>query len=105
MAGRLDRDSEGLLLLTDDGELAHRLTHPRYHVPKTYLILVEGQPGVSAITALRKGVLVKGEAKAQAEVERMAVEPDLPPRPVPVRENTVAPTTWLKIVLREGRKR
>jgi 23S rRNA pseudouridine2457 synthase len=59
-AGRLDQDSEGLLLLTDDGELAHRLTHPDYHLPKTYLVQVEGAPPKSALDALRRGVLVKG---------------------------------------------
>lgn len=102
-AGRLDQDSEGLLLLTDDGELAHRLTHPDHHVPKTYLVQVEGVPDKSSLDTLRKGVLVKGETTAAAEVEVLERAPDLPPRSTPVREDIE--TTWLRVVLREGKKR
>ncbi len=104
-AGRLDYDSEGLMLLTDDGALAHRLTHPRYHLPKTYFVQVENIPTEAALDALRKGVMVKGEMTAPAEVELLPAEPDLPPRPVPIRYRADIPTAWLKIVLREGRKR
>ena len=105
VAGRLDQDSEGLLLLTDDGELAHRLTHPDYHLPKTYLVQVEGIPPKSALDALRRGVLVKGITTSAAEVEIMESVPDLPPRSTPVRENPLVPTTWLRMIIREGKKR
>ncbi len=104
-AGRLDYDSEGLMLLTDDGRLAHQLTHPRYHLPKTYFVQVENIPTEDALTALRQGVLVKGQKTAPAEVELLAAEPDLPPRPIPIRVRATIPTAWLKMVLREGRKR
>ncbi len=102
-AGRLDQDSEGLLLLTDDGELAHKLTHPSYHVPKTYLVQVEGVPNKDELDKLRRGVLVKGETTAAAEVEVMDRLPDLPERQPPVR--TDVETSWLRVVIREGKKR
>jgi 23S rRNA pseudouridine2457 synthase len=102
-AGRLDQDSEGLLLLTDDGELAHQLTHPDFHVPKTYLAQVEGVPAKSSLDKLRHGVLVKGETTSAAEVDLMDRPPDLPPRSTAVREDVE--TSWLRIVLREGKKR
>ena len=104
-AGRLDLDSEGLLLLTDDGWLIHRLGHPRYQHPKTYLVQVEGVPNPEALAAMRRGVVVKGERTAPAQVELLTEEPDLPPRPVPVRERKTVPTAWLRLVLTEGRKR
>ena len=104
-AGRLDLDSEGLVLLTDDGWLSHRLTHPRYRHTKTYLVQVEGQPGVEALQALRRGVVVKGRRTAKARVELLDEEPDLPPRDVPIRYRKSVPTSWLRIVLTEGRKR
>jgi 23S rRNA pseudouridine2457 synthase len=104
-AGRLDQDSEGLMLLTDDGALAHRLTHPDHMLPKTYLAQVEGIPDRSALSSLRFGVEVKGRTTAPAEVELLQVEPSLPDRPVPVRHCETIPTSWLRIVLREGRKR
>jgi 23S rRNA pseudouridine2457 synthase len=104
-AGRLDLDSEGLLLLTGDGWLIHRLSHPRYHQPKTYLVQVEGVPSQEALAALRGGVEVKGRQTAPASVQVLAEPPDLPPRPVPIRERQSIPTTWLRLVLREGRKR
>ncbi|MGC8780871.1 MAG: pseudouridine synthase [Anaerolineae bacterium] len=104
-AGRLDYDSEGLMLLTDDGKLAHRLTHPRYHLPKTYFVQVENIPTEAALAALRKGVMIKGELTAPAEVELLSGEPDLPPRSVPIRYRADIPTAWLKMILREGRKR
>ncbi|MEJ5241266.1 MAG: pseudouridine synthase [Anaerolineales bacterium] len=101
-AGRLDRDSEGLLLLTDDGDLIHRLTHPRYHLPKTYYVQVEGIPTEEALESLRRGVLIRGYRTLPAEV-RLIPEPDLPPRSKPVTPH--GPTTWLEIRLREGKKR
>jgi 23S rRNA pseudouridine2457 synthase len=104
-AGRLDFDSEGLMLLTDDGELAHRMAHPQHHQPKTYLAQVEGMPAADALAALRRGVLVKGEMTAPAEAELLSDEPAVPLRPVPIRYRANVPTSWLRIVLREGRKR
>jgi 23S rRNA pseudouridine2457 synthase len=104
-AGRLDLDSEGLVLLTDDGWLSHRLTHPRYRHTKTYLVQVEGQPGAEALQALRRGVVVKGRRTAKARVEPLDDSPDLPPREVPIRYRKSVPTAWLRIVLTEGRKR
>lgn len=104
-AGRLDRDSEGLLLLTDDGALAHHLTHPRYHLPKTYFVQVENVPDRAGLAMLRAGVLVKGARTAPAEVELLSSAPDLPPRAVPIRDQASIPTAWLKVILREGRKR
>lgn len=102
-AGRLDQDSEGLLLLTDDGELAHQLTHPSYHVPKTYLAQVEGAPGKDALDKLRRGVLVKGQTTAAAEVDLLERAPDLAERQPPVRSDVE--TAWLRLVIREGKKR
>lgn len=104
-AGRLDLRSEGLLLLTDDGLLLHRVTHPRYKLPKTYWVQVEGIPSPEALEALRQGVWVKGQRTAPAEVELLDPPPALPPRPVPIRERKDIPTAWLQIVIREGRKR
>jgi pseudouridine synthase len=100
-AGRLDADSEGLLLLTDDGGLLHRLTHPRYEHPKVYHVLVEGVPGPEALEALRRGVSLKGRTSQEAEAAL------LPPEEQPVSAGVAAPgpATWLRIVLREGRKR
>ncbi|MCO6453034.1 MAG: pseudouridine synthase [Caldilineales bacterium] len=100
-AGRLDRDSEGLLLLSDDGDILHRVTHPRWKLPKTYLAQVEGMPDEEALAQLRTGVIVKGERTAPAQVELLAQPPDLPPREV----RQYHPTPWLRIVIREGRKR
>ncbi len=99
-AGRLDYDSEGLLLLTDDGTLLHRLTHPHYAHSKVYWVLVEGRPTLAALEALRRGVLVKGQRTREAEVEL------LPADHQPAREEftPVGPTTWLRMVLHEGRK-
>jgi 23S rRNA pseudouridine2457 synthase len=104
-AGRLDRDSEGLVFLTDDGRLAHLLTHPRHKLPKTYLVQVEGVPGQDAVNALRTGVLVKGEHTAPAEIEMLSQEPMVDPRPIQDLRRADMPTAWLRIILREGRKR
>ncbi len=102
--GRLDMDSEGLLLLTDDKRLIHRLTDPRFGHPKTYWVQVEREPGPQALAALRGGVVVEGRMTAPAEVRPLA-EPALWERPVPVRFRKTVPTAWLEIVLREGRNR
>ncbi len=104
-AGRLDKNSEGLILLTDDGWLNHRLTHPQYQHPKTYLVQIEGKPSLEAIARLRHGVLVKGKMTREAEVDLLPEAPDLPPPPEPIRHRQKMPTAWLRIVLREGRKR
>ena len=104
-AGRLDWDSEGLLLLTDDGWLIHRLGHPRYHQPKTYLAQVERLPEPSALAALRRGVLVKGRRTAPAQAALLADAPSLPARTKPIRYRKTVPTAWLRLVLTEGRKR
>jgi 23S rRNA pseudouridine2457 synthase len=104
-AGRLDLDSEGLLLLTSDGWLIHRLGHPRYQHPKTYLVQVEAVPDSQALAHLRRGIVIKGRRTARAEVELLQDEPDLPPRPVPIRFRKQVPTSWLRVVLTEGRKR
>ncbi|MCA1553620.1 MAG: pseudouridine synthase, partial [Chloroflexi bacterium] len=84
-AGRLDRDSEGLLFLTDDGDLAHRITHPHFEHPKTYYVQVEGVVTPEAVAQVRRGVVVKGERTKPADVELVAA-PELPPRSKPVRD-------------------
>ncbi|MGC9334448.1 MAG: pseudouridine synthase [Anaerolineae bacterium] len=104
-AGRLDLDSEGLVLLTGDGWLIHRLSHPRYHQPKTYLVQVERIPDAKALDALRQGVVTKGRRTARATAELLPERPDLPPRSKPIRQRQTVPTAWLRIVLTEGRKR
>ncbi|MCB1565919.1 MAG: pseudouridine synthase [Xanthomonadales bacterium] len=105
-AGRLDYDSEGLLLLTDDGPLAHRLTDPRHKEPKTYLAQVEGEPGDDALDALSRGVTLNDGPCLPVEVEALEGEPEnLWPRDPPVRFRKSIPTTWLRLTLREGRNR
>ncbi len=105
-AGRLDRDSEGLLLLTDDGALAHRLTDPRHKRSKTYLVQVEGVPGAAALMQLRRGVLLKDGLTRPAGVTLEAGAPGwLWPRDPPVRFRKTVPTSWLQMTLREGRNR
>jgi 23S rRNA pseudouridine2457 synthase len=103
--GRLDRDSEGLLLLTDDGDLAHRLTDPRFAHPKTYLAQVERTPGPLAIAALRAGVVLRDGPTSPVEAELLREPPLLPDRPVPIRFRKNVPTGWIRLVLREGRNR
>jgi 23S rRNA pseudouridine2457 synthase len=104
-AGRLDFDSEGLLLLTSDGWLIHRLSHPRYQHPKTYLAQVERVPSTEALDALRKGVTIKGRRTALAQANLLREEPQLSPRPVPIRYRKNVPTAWVRLVLTEGKKR
>ena len=104
-AGRLDFDSEGLLLLTSNGELAHRITHPRYKLPKIYWVQVENIPTANALEQLRRGVLVQGKKTQPARAELLTHPPDIFPRSQPVRARKTIPTAWLKITLREGRKR
>jgi 23S rRNA pseudouridine2457 synthase len=101
-AGRLDRDSEGLLLLTDDGGLIKRLTDPQHHAEKTYWAMVEGDPTPEALIRLENGIQLKGYLTRPA-VARILPDPGLPPRPKPVTPH--GPTSWLEIKLREGKKR
>jgi 23S rRNA pseudouridine2457 synthase len=101
-AGRLDRDSEGLLLLTDDGSLIKSLTDPKQHVEKTYWVLVEGEPTQEALNRLENGIELKGYTTRPATA-RLIPEPGLLPRSKPVTPH--GPTSWLEIKLREGKKR
>jgi 23S rRNA pseudouridine2457 synthase len=104
-AGRLDYNSEGLLLLTSDGRLAHQITHPKYKLKKVYLVQVENIPDEFALNQLRNGVLVKGKRTRPAEVELLLNEPQIFSRSEPIRYRKSIPTAWLKIGLHEGRKR
>jgi 23S rRNA pseudouridine2457 synthase len=105
--GRLDYDSEGLMILSDDGWLNHHLTHPRYEHPKTYLAQVERMPGEEALRTLEEGVIIKEKKTRPAELTLLTGDaaPQIPPRSVPIRYRKNVPTAWLRIVLREGRKR
>lgn len=103
--GRLDHDSEGLLLLTDDGELQHRLTDPKFGHPRTYWVQVERIPEEKSLQRLRDGVVVQGQRTRPAQVRRLEKEPDLPPRDPPIRFRKNVPTAWLEIALTEGRNR
>lgn len=104
-AGRLDLDSEGLLLLTSDGTLAHHITDPQHKLPKLYLAQVERIPTEEALEQLRKGVLLDGRQTRPAEVCLLADAPQLPDRPVPIRFRKTVPTAWVEITLREGLNR
>ena len=103
-AGRLDFDSEGLLLLTDDGALAHRLTDPKHKQPKTYWVQVEGEPRAGHLQALREGVQLNDGPTLPARV-RGIDPPALWPRDPPVRFRKTVPDAWLELEIREGRNR
>ena len=103
--GRLDHDSEGLLLLTDDGALAHQLTDPRYAHPRRYWAQIEGVPDAAALRALARGVEIQRQRTRPAHVRALAAEPALPARPVPIRFRRNQPTSWLELELGEGRNR
>jgi 23S rRNA pseudouridine2457 synthase len=105
-AGRLDYDSEGLLLLTDDGALAHRVTDPRHKQPKTYLAQVEGAPDDAALQRLRDGVTLNDGPTLPAEARALTRAPQwLWPRDPPVRFRKTVPDAWLELTIREGRNR
>lgn len=104
-AGRLDADSEGLLLLTDDGDLQHRLLDPKFGHRRTYWVQVEGAPSEVALAPLRAGVLVQGEMTLPAEASLLGFDPPIPPRDPPVRFRAAIPTTWISLTLTEGRNR
>jgi len=104
-AGRLDHDSEGLLLLTDDGALAHRLTDPRHKQAKTYWVQVEGDPQPDQLQALRQGVLLKDGPTRPARVRPLDPAPALWPRNPPVRYRKTVPDAWLELAITEGRNR
>lgn len=103
-AGRLDHDSEGLVLLTDDGALQHRLSDPRHKLPKTYWVQVEGEPDKAALERLRNGVPIEGRKTRPAKARRMA-EPELWPRAPPIRFRKAITTAWIELILTEGRNR
>jgi 23S rRNA pseudouridine2457 synthase len=104
-AGRLDQDSEGLMILTADGSLAHRITDPRHKLPKVYLAQVERVPDAAAIGRLRSGVVLNGQRTRPAEVRVLTDAPSIPERPVPIRFRKNVPTAWIEITLHEGMNR
>lgn len=103
-AGRLDKDSEGLLVLTDDGRLQRRISHPQQKQPKTYWVQVDGRPTEQALQQLRRGVELKDGITRPARAQIMEA-PALWPRTPPIRVRTHIPTTWLELQITEGRNR
>ncbi|MGA9406344.1 MAG: pseudouridine synthase [Bacteroidota bacterium] len=103
--GRLDIDSEGLLLLTNDNVVNHRLTEPEFKHPRTYLVQVEGIPSPEAIERLEHGVVIKGEKTKPARAHLLEHEPNIPARVPGIRYRKNIPTAWIEITLHEGRNR
>ncbi len=104
-AGRLDSDSEGLMLLTDDGALQHAISHPEHKQPKTYLVQVEGAVSLSALQRLREGVDLGHFRTRSAEVKQVESPPWLWPRLPPIRQRADIATSWLAITITEGKNR
>ncbi len=104
-SGRLDTDSEGLLLLTDDGKLQHRITDPQHKLPKTYWVQVEGEPDETALEQLRRGVQLNDGMTLPAEAQRIDEPVGLWQRDPPVRFRQSIPTGWMTLTIREGRNR
>jgi len=103
-AGRLDLDSEGLMILTDDGALQARIADPRHKMPKTYLVQIDGAPDDATLDQLRRGLALKDGPTLPAEAQRIP-PPALWPRDPPVRFRKSVPDTWIELTLREGRNR
>jgi 23S rRNA pseudouridine2457 synthase len=104
-AGRLDLDSEGLMVLTSDGALAHHITDPQHKLPKVYMAQVERIPNETALEQLRQGVLLNGRRTRPAEIQLLSESPNVPDRPVPIRFRKSVPTAWVQMTLREGLNR
>lgn len=104
-AGRLDMDSEGLLLLTNDARLAKRLTDPEFAHPRTYAVQVEHVPDDAALQKLRDGVMIQGYTTRPAKAQRLETAPDFPPRDLPPKYEKAVPTSWIQLTLTEGKNR
>ncbi|MBL7995436.1 pseudouridine synthase [bacterium] len=103
--GRLDADSEGLLILTDDGQFKHLLIEPKYDHPRTYAVQVENIPEERSMESLRGGIVIDGKKTKPAQVRFLNPDPLFPPRPKPIRRRANIPTCWIEIILTEGRNK